>query len=105
MNAGAQHAPNNPVQRTLTDAASAVSTGVRRVLDSGAKIMRRDKNQAASATVQQDDASAAMQQDNTSMAVNTPSVDTPDASSSKINTAQEHGVMDWNASFLSDFGD
>ena len=89
MNAGAQRAPNNPAQRTLTNAASTVSTGVRRALDSGAKIVRRNKNQATSATAQQDDAFAAMQQDTTSMTVNTPSVNTPDGSGPKINAAQE----------------
>jgi len=57
-----------------------------------------------SATAQQDNASAAMQQDTTSMAVNAPSVDTPDGSSSKINATQECGVMDSGTWFLSDFG-
>jgi len=74
------------------------------VLDSGAKIMRRNKNQATSDTVQRDDASAATQQDTTSMTVNAPSIDAPDANDSKINTVQEHGAMDSDASFLSDFG-
>jgi len=60
-NAGAQRSPNNPVQRTLTDAASAISASGRRVLDSSAKIVsRRNKNQATSPTAQQDDAFAAM---------------------------------------------
>jgi len=76
VNAGAQRTPNNPVQRTLTDTASTISTGVRRVLDSGVKIIRRNKNQATSDTVQQDDAFTAMQQDTTSTAVNTPSINT-----------------------------
>jgi len=84
----------------MADTASAFSTGVRRALDSGAKIMRRNKNPAA----QQDDASAAMQQDTASMTVNAPSVNTPDGSNSKNNAAQEHGVMDSDALFLSDFG-
>ena len=128
VNAGAQHTPNNPVQRTLTDTASTISTGVRRVLDSGAKIMRRNKNQATSDTVQQDDAFATMQQDTTSMTVNAPSIDTldgsnsgnnatsmtvntpsintPDGSNSGNNAGQEYGAMDVlrDASFLSDFG-
>jgi len=108
VNAGAQRAPNNPAQRTLIDAASAISTGVRRVLDSGAKIMRRNKNQVTSATVQQDDAFAAMQQDPdaTSMTVNAPSVNTPDGSNSGNNAGQECGAIDVlrDASFLSDFG-
>ena len=87
----------NSVQRAFTD-------GVRRVLDSGVKIMQRNKNQATSAAVQQDDASTAMQQDATSMTVNTPSVNTPDGSGPKVNAAQECGAMDSDASFLSDFG-
>jgi len=92
-----QRAPTNSVQRAFTD-------GVQWVLDSGAKIMQHNKNQATSATVQQDDTSAAMQQDTTSMTVNAPSVNTPDGSGPKVNTAQEHGAMDLDASFLSDFG-
>jgi len=108
-NAGAQRTPNNPVQRTLTDTASTISTGVRRVLDSGAKIMqRRNKNQATSPTVQQDDAFVAMQQDPdaTSMTVNTPSINTPDGSNSGNNAEQGYGAMDVlrDASFPSDFG-
>jgi len=90
-NAGAQRSPNNPVQRTLTDTASTISTSVRRVLDSGAKIMlRRNKNQATSPTAQQDNAFAAVQQDPdaTSTTVNTPSINTPDGSNSGNNAGQ-----------------
>ena len=97
MNVGMQRTPTNSVQRAFTD-------GVRRVLDSGTKIMQRNKNQATSARLQQDDASAAMQQDATSMMVNTPSINTPDGSGPKVNATQEHGVMDSDTSFLSDFG-
>jgi len=104
VNVGAQRAPTNPVQRAFTDTASTFSTGVRRAIDSGTKIMRRNKNQVASGTVQQDDVSAAMQRDTASMTVNAPSINTPDGKSSKINAAQECGVMDSDASFLSDFG-
>jgi len=112
VNAGspqARRSPNNPVQRTLTDTASTISTNVRRVLDSGAKIMsRRNKNQATSPTVQQDDAFAAMQQDPdaTSMTVNTPSINTPDGSNSGNTAEQGYGAVDVlrEASFLSDFG-
>jgi len=105
VDAGVQRTPNNP-ERTLTDAASTVSTGVRRVLDSGAKILRRNKNQATNAIVQQDDGFAATQQDTTSMTVNTPSINTPDGSNSGNNAGQEYGAMDVlrDASFLSDFG-
>jgi len=96
VNDGAQRTPNNPVQRTLTNAASTISTGVRRVLDSGAKIVRHNKNQATSATVQQDDAFAAMQQDPdaTSMTVNTPSINTPDGSNSGNSAGQEYGAIE-----------
>jgi len=105
VDAGAQRTPNNPVQRTLTDTASTISTGVRRVLDSGAKIMRRNKNQATSAIVPQDDGFAATQQDTTSMTVNAPSINTPDGSNSGNNAGQGYGAMDVlrDASFLSDF--
>ena len=103
-NVGAQRAPTNPVQRVVADAASAFSAGVRRVLDGGAKIMRQNKNQDVSATAQQDDASMATQQDAASMTVNALSVNTPDGSNSRNDAAQEHGVMDSDASFLSDFG-
>jgi len=88
----------------MPDAASTFSTGVRRVLDSGAKIMRRNKNQATCVAGQQDDASAAMQQDAASMTVNASSIDTPDGSNSKNNTVQECGAMDLDALFLLDFG-
>jgi len=102
VNVGAQRTPTNPVQRVMADTASAFSTGVRRAFDSDTKIMRQNK-QDTSATVQQDDASTAMQQDVTSMTVNAPSVNTPDGRNSKNNDAQEHGIMDLDASFLSDF--
>jgi len=122
--AGTRRSPNNPAQRTLTDAASTVSTSVRRVFDSGAKIMsRRNKNQATSPTnqvasptnqatsptVQQDDAFAemAMQQDPdaTSMTVNAPSINTPDGSNSGNNAERGYDAMDVlrDASFLSEF--
>jgi len=88
----------------MADAASTFSTGVRRVLDSGAKTMRRNKNQDASATAQQDDVSMATQQDAASMMVNAPSINTPDGSNSRNDTAQECGAMDWDTSFPLDFG-
>ena len=105
VNDGVQRTPTNPAQRVIADAASALSTGVRRVFDSGTKIMsRRNKNQDTSATVQQGDASMVAQQDTASMMVNTPSVNTPDGSNTKNNTTQECGVMDSDTSFLSEFG-
>jgi len=104
VDVGAQSAPTNPVQMVMADTASTFSTGARRVLDSGAKIMRQNKNQDARATVQQDDASMATPQDATSMTVNAPSVNTPDGSNSRNDATQEHGAMDSDTSFLSDFG-
>jgi len=83
----------------MTGTVDAVATGVRRILDSSTKIMRRKKNRNSNATVQEDDASATVQQDMTSMTVNTPSINTPERSKSGVNTTQEHGV-----SFLSELG-
>jgi len=107
VNAGAQRTPNNPVQRTLTDTASTISTGVRRVFDSGAKLVRRNKSQATSDTVQQDTASMSanapsintpdgsnLGNNATSMTVNTPSINTPDGSNSGNNAGQGYGAMD-----------
>ena len=88
----------------MADTASAFSTGARRVLDSGAKIMRRNKNQDTSATAQQDEMSTATQQDTASMAANAPSVNTPDGGNSKNSAAQECSAMDSDTSFLSEFG-
>jgi len=115
VNDGAQHTPNNPVQSAgtvMADTVSTVSTGVRRIIDSGSKVIRRNKNRDSSATVQQDsiataqqdDTSTMIQQDVTSMTVNTPSISTPDGGNSGNNTAQEYGVMDLDASFLSELG-
>jgi len=119
VNAGAQRTPNNPVQRTLTDTASTISTGVRQVLDSGAKLVRRNKNQATSDTAQQDTTSMSANAPSintpdgcnsgnnaTSMTVNTPSINTPDGSNLGNNAGQGYDAMDVlrDASFLSDFG-
>ena len=106
----------------MADTVSTVSTGVRRIIDSGSKVMRRNKNrdsidtvqqdsiatvqQDSIATVQQDDTSTMIQQDVTSMTVNTPSISTPDGGNSGNNAAQEYGIMDVlrDASFLSELG-
>jgi len=45
-----------------------------------------------------------VQQDITSMTVNTPSISTPDGGISGNNATQEYGVMDPDASFLSELG-
>ena len=123
---GTRRSSNNPMQRTLIETASNITTGMQRVLDSGAKIIsRRNKNkatsptnqvasptsQATSPTVQQDDAFAemAMQQDPdaTSMTVNTPSINTPDGSNSGNNTGRRYDALDVlrEASFISEFGE
>jgi len=115
VNDGAQRTPNNPVQsagRVMADTVSTVSTGVRRIIDSGSKVMRRNKNresidtvqQDSMATVQQDDTSTMIQQDVTSMTVNTPSISTPDGGNLGNNTVREYGVTDMDASFLSELG-
>jgi len=115
VNVGTQRTPTNPVQnagRVMADTVSTVSTGVRRILDSGSKVMQRNKNRDSIATVQrdsiamvqQDDASMMIQQDVTSMTVNALSVSTPDGGNSGNNTTQEHGVMDPDALFLSELG-
>jgi len=98
----------------MADTVSTVSTGVRRIIDSGSKVMRQNKNrdsidtvqQDSIATVQQDDTSTMTQQDVTSMTVNAPSISTPDGGNSGNNAAQEYDVMDVlrDASFLSELG-
>jgi len=107
VNVGAQRTPTNPVQnagRVVADTVSTVSTGVRRIFDSGLKVMRRNKNRDSNATGQQDNASTMTQQDVTSMMVNTPSISTLDGGNLGNNTTQEHGVMDPDALFLSELG-
>jgi len=102
---------------------STVSTGVRRMFDSGSKVIRRNKNRDSldtvqqdsittvqqddtSTMIQQDDTSTTIQQDVTSMTVNTPSISTPDGGHSGNNAGQEYGAIDVlrDASFLSDLG-
>jgi len=112
VNDGSPSAPPNSTAqsagRVMADAVSAVSTGMRRMFDSGSKARRGKKNpdsldavqqdsvaaaqQGSIATVQQDDTSTMIQQDDTStmiqqdvtsMTVNTPSISTPDGSNSK----------------------
>jgi len=116
VNDGSPRTPNNPVQnagRVMADTVSTVSTGVRRIIDSGSKVMRRNKNRDSIDTVQQDsiatvqqDSIATLQQDVTSMTVNTPSISTPDGGNLGNNAAQEYGIMDVlrDASFLSELG-
>jgi len=104
VNVGTQRTPINPAQNAGRVVANTVSTGVQRILDSGSKVMQQSKNRDSDATVQQGDASTMIQQDVTSMTVNTPSISTPDGSNSGTNAMQEHGVMDPDASFLSELG-
>jgi len=75
--------------------ADAVSAGVRRMLDSGLKVMRRNKNKGLDDTVQQGDASTI---------VNAPSTIVPDGGNSGTNATQEYGAMDPDASMLSELG-
>jgi len=99
--------------RVVAGTVSTVSSGMRRIFDSGSKVVRGNKNRDSLDTVQQDDtstmvqqgdASTMIQQDVTSMTVNTPSINTPDGSNSGNNAGQEYGAIDvlWDASFLSD---
>jgi len=115
--------------RVVAETISTVSSGMRRIFDSGSKVVRENKNrdsldtvqqdliateqQGSNATVHQDDASTMIQQDDmsmtiqqdvTSMAVNTPSINTPDGSNPRNNAGQEYGAIDVlrDASFLSD---
>jgi len=117
--------------RVVAETVSTMSTGMRRIFDSGSKVVLRNKNrdlldtvqqdsiatvqQGSIATVQQDDMSTMIQQDDTSttiqqdvtsMTVNTPSINTPDGSNSGNNAGQEYGTIDVlrDASFLSDLG-
>jgi len=111
----------------MADTVSTVSTGMRRMFDSGSKVIWGNKNrdsldtvqqdsvaavqQGSIATVQQDDTSTmiqhddtstTIQQDVTSMTVNTPSISTPDGSNLGNNAGQEYVLRD--ASFLLDLG-
>jgi len=65
------------------------------MLHSGSKVMRRRKNQDSDAAVQQGDASTM---------VNAQNISVPDGGNSGNNTTQEHGVMDPDASMLSELG-
>jgi len=75
--------------------------------------MRLGKNQGLDAAVQQggvltaapqSDASTMVQQGDASTIVNVPSTDVPDGGNSGTNRTQEHGVMDPDASLLSELG-
>jgi len=94
VNAPTQRAPNAWTHRAPKLVTDAIA-GVQRVMSSGTKAMRRGKNQDAGAPVQQGDASTI---------ANVPSTGAPGNSNSAANTTQEHGVVDPDASLLSDLG-
>jgi len=104
VNVVTQRAPSGAVQSTSRVMAEAVSTGVRRILHSGSKVMRRGKNQDSDATVQQGDESAMVQQDDASTIVNAQSTSVPDGGNSGNNATQECGVMDPDVSMLLELG-
>jgi len=83
------------MQRTTKVVPNAVTAASRQILSSGLKAMQRNKNQGSDATAQQGNASTT---------ANAPSASTPDGNNLGANTTQEHGVMDSNASLLSDLG-
>jgi len=85
---------NAPMQRAPRVVSVAIA-GMQRVLSSGSKVMRRGKNQDSGATVQQGDASTI---------ANAPSESTPDINNLGTNMTQEYGVMDPDASLLSELG-
>jgi len=66
--------------------------------------MRRGKNQDSDATVLQGDESIMVQQDDASTIVNVQSTGVPDGDNSGNNATQEYGVMDPDASMLSELG-
>jgi len=92
-NALTQHTPAGIMQRTLKVVANANTTAARQLMSSGLKAMRRNKNQGSDATVQQGDASTT---------ANAQGANASNNSNSGVNTMQEYGAMDPNASLLSD---
>jgi len=104
VNVVTQRTSSGAAQSSGRVTAEAVSTGVRRTLHSGSKIMRRGKNQDSDATVQQGDESTMVQQGDTSTTVNVQGTSGPDNGNSGNNTTQECGVMDSDTSLLSELG-
>jgi len=104
VNVVTQRTPSGAVQSTGRVVAKVVSTGIRRILHSGSKVMRRGKNQDSDATAQQGDESTMVQQGDASTIVNVQSTSVPDGGNSGNNTTQEYGVMDPDASMLLELG-
>jgi len=113
VNVAMQRTPSGPVQSTARAVSDTISTGARRIIGSGTKLMRRSKNQGTDATVQQDnvstavqqvDASTAVQQIDASTVVIALSTNVPDGSNAGTNTTQEHGDMGPDTSLLSELG-
>jgi len=104
VNVVTQRTPSGAVQSTGRVVAEAVSTGVRRILHGGSKVMRQGKNQDSDARVQQGDESTMVKQGNASTIVNVQSTSVPNGGNSGNNTTQEYGVMDLDASMLSELG-
>jgi len=104
VNVATQRTPSGAVQSASRVVTEAVSTGVQRILHSGSKVMRRGKNQDSDAAVQQGDESTMVQQDDASTTVNAQSSSVPDGGNSGNNAMQEYGVMDPDASMLSELG-
>jgi len=94
MNAPMQRTPSGAVHHATRAVANAVNAGVRQIISSGSKAMRRGKNQGSNATLQQGNASAI---------ATTVSVNVPD-SNLRTNTTLEYGAVDPNASLLSELG-
>jgi len=94
LNAPMQRTPNAPTQRTPRVVSDAIA-GMQWVLSSSSKAIRRGKNQDLGATVQQGNASTI---------ANAPSASPPDSSNLGANAMKEHGVMDPDASLLSELG-
>jgi len=85
--------------------AEAVSTRVRRILNGGSKAMRLSKNQDSDDTVQQGNVSTAVNAPSASVPDGSaPSASVPDSGNLGVNATQEHGVMDPDASMLSELG-
>ena len=83
------------MQRTMKVVTNAVTAASRQMLHSSLKAMRRHKNQGSDATVQQGNAPTT---------ASAPSASAPDNNNLGANAIQEYGVMDSNASLLSDLG-
>jgi len=85
----------NAQMQSTPRAVSEGFAGMQQVPSSGSKALRRSRNQ---------DLGATGQQGNASTTANAPNASSPDNSNSGTNTTQEYGVMDPDASLLSELG-